>query len=227
MNRINPLALASIGITSLIGSFAIRSFDIALIVFGIYFLLAVVLVRRWRYLVVTLFFALLAALAVAYSTWRLGGHDLEIAITAGLRIMILAWPGSVVATMIDPMRLGDYLAQSLRLPNHLVLAATSAAQQVGSLNRSWEIIAQTRRARGLGPHGWLRIHYAASVVFALFVQAMRQAADQAIALDARGFAQVKQRSWAELAPWKPRDFVTIAVGIALAAVPWLDLALRV
>ena len=224
MNRVNPLALASIGVTSLIASFAIRSLDVALVVFGVYVVLAIVFVRRWRYLVLTLFFAGLAAAAVAYSTWRLGGRDLEIAFTAALRIMILAWPGSLVAGLIDPMRLGDYLAQSLRLSSHMVVAATSAAQQVGSLNRSWETIAHTRRARGLGPHGWFRIHYAAGVVFALFVSAMRQATGQAIALDARGFSQVKQRSWAEPAPWKARDFVVIALGCAIAALPWLALA---
>ena len=217
MNRVNPLALASVGVFAVFGSLAIDRLDIALFVMGTYLLFAVLFVRRWKYLLITLGFAGLAALAVAYSTWRLAEKDLEIAATAGLRIMILAWPGAVVAGLIDPMRLGDYLAQNLSLPPKFVVATSSAGMQLGSLTKNWEQLGQTRRARGVDQTGFRKITAASNLAFSLFVSALRQATEQAILFDSRGFADSKDRTWAEPASWTRLDALTVVVGFLLAS----------
>ena len=221
MNRVNPLALASVGVFAVFGSLAIDRLDSALFVMGAYLLFAVLFVRRWKYLLITLGFAGLVALAVAYSTWRLVGNDLELAAIAGLRIMILAWPGSVVAGLIDPMRLGDYLSQNLSLPSKFVVATSSAGMQLGSLTNNWEQLGHTRRARGVDQTGFRKITAALNRAFALFVSALRQATEQAILFDARGFARAKNRSWAQPAVWTLPDWATLGVGFVLGNLAWL------
>lgn len=217
MNRVNPLALASVGVFAVFGSLAIDRLDIALFVMGAYILFAALFVRRWKYLLITLGFAGLAALAVAYSTWRLAGNDLELAAIAGFRIMILAWPGAVVAGLIDPMRLGDYLAQNLSLPPKFVVATSSAGMQLGSLTKNWEQLGHARRARGVDQTGFRKITAALNLAFALFVSALRQATEQAILFDSRGFAHARDRTWAERAQWTVPDWVTLGVGFGLAS----------
>lgn len=221
MSRVNPLALASVGVFAVFGSIAIDRLDIALFVMGAYLFFAVLLVRRWKYLLLTLGFAGLAAIAVAYSTWRLAGNDLELAAVAGLRIMILAWPGAVVAGLIDPMRLGDYLAQNLCFPPKFVVATSSAGMQLGSLTKNWEQLGHTRRARGVDQTGFRKITAALDLAFALFVSALRQATEQAILFDARGFAGANSRSWAEPAAWTSPDWVTLGAGFVLGNLAWL------
>lgn len=221
MVRANPLALAVVGTASVFGSLAVRSLDIALVALGLYLVAVLLFTPSWRYAALCLGFAVFAGLTVAWSTWRLGGHDEVVAATAGLRIVVLAWPGSVVAGYMDPTRLGDHLAQNLRLPARLVVAVSAAMQQVTTLMEQWRQLARTRRARGLGPAGGLgaRGRYAASMVFGLLVATLRSATTRSVAMDARGFATAHRRTWAEPAPWSGLDVGVSLGGLALASVP--------
>jgi energy-coupling factor transport system permease protein/energy-coupling factor transport system ATP-binding protein len=49
---------------------------------------------------------------------------------------------------------------------------------------------------------------------------MRRAGSLAVAMDARGFAHANRRTWAEPAPWLRGDWVVVAIGTMLAALPW-------
>jgi len=223
VTRVNPLALAVLGLASVFGSLAVRDLQTAWITVGAYAVAALLFTPSWRYGLFCLGFTAFAGLTVAYSTWRLGGHDEAEALTAGLRIVVLAWPGSVVAGYIDPARLADHLAQNLRLPARPVVAVTSAMQQVTSLAEGWRQIARTRRARGLAAAGGpiARSRTALQMVFALLVMALRQATDRSIAMDARGFATAHHRTWVEPAPWTLLDIAAATLGLALACVPLL------
>lgn len=223
MSKVNPLALASIGVFAVLGSLFIREFWVGVLSLSIYLIVGTLFVRPKKYLVITFGFALLPALAVAYSTWRLGTGGVDQAVVAAIRIIVLAWPGSVVALFIDPMRLGDYLAQSLKMPSAFVVATTSAGTQAGNLSRSFGIIRSSRRIRGLQARGIQRIPQAFSVLFSLFVSGMRQATDQAIVLQARGFVPGAERTWAGPATWTRLDVVVVLVAGALAVLPALAL----
>src|SRR5690349_25006322 len=118
----NPIAQLSIGLFSLFGSVWIQSLPVATVVVGGYFVAALIFLPSWRYPLHCLVFSGIAAVTLVYSTWRLGGHDAREAVTSGLRIVALAWPGSVAVGYIDPARLADYLAQTLRLPARFVAA---------------------------------------------------------------------------------------------------------
>lgn len=223
MNAVNPLALAVTGVASVFGSLAVDSVRVGLIAVGLYAVAGLLFTPSVRYLLICLGFAVFAGSTVFYSTWRLGGHDEVEALTAGLRIVMLAWPGAVVAGYIDPARLGDHLAQNLRLPARPVVAVTSSMQQVTALSDGWRQIARTRRTRGIGATGGpiARTRTAGQMVFALLVTSLRQATDRSIAMDARGFATAHRRTWAEPATWTRLDLAAALLGLLLAAVPFV------
>jgi energy-coupling factor transporter transmembrane protein EcfT len=216
----NPLAQLSVGLLSLAASPWIRSLPIALAVVAAYAAAAVFFLPSWRYPVLCLAFTAVAAVTIVYSTWRLGGHDQQEALTAGLRILVLAWPGSVAAGYVDPARLADFLAQSLHLPARMVAAFAAALQRFASFGHAWTQIERARRVRGLGPTAnpvsWFA--HAAAMAFAMLVHALRGASQTAIAMDARGFATAHDRTWAEPADWTRLDVEVVAVGLLLALV---------
>ena len=52
----------------------------------------------------------------------------------------------------------------------------------------------------------------------MLVHALRGASQTAIAMDARGFAEAHDRTWAEPANWTRLDLVTVGAGVALGLV---------
>lgn len=220
MLRANPLALISVGVFSLLGSFWIRSLSTGLIALGVYALVALLVLPSWRYPAVCLAFTALASVTIVYSTWRLGGRDLHEAFTAGIRILVLAWPGSVMAGFVDPARLADYLAQSLRLPPRLMAAFAAALQRFTGFGVVWQQLERVRKARGFGAsrNPIANVPYVVSMSFALLVHALRGATKTSIAMDARGFATAQQRTWAEPAPWTRLDVGWLAGAFLLGAV---------
>jgi energy-coupling factor transport system permease protein len=215
----NPLAQLSVGLFSLVASFWVDSLPVALAVLSVYVVAVIVVAPSWRYPVLCLAFSGIAALTITYSTWRLGGHDVPEAVTAGLRILVLAWPGAVALGYIDPARLADHLAQSVRLPARMVAAFGASLQRLVSFGHVWTHLEQVRRVRGFGPTrnpaSW--VTHAGSMAFALLVHALRGASQTAIAMDARGFATAHDRTWAEPATWTRLDCVVVLVSVLLAS----------
>ena len=219
--RINPLVQLSVGLFSLLGSFWIRGLSVALIALAVYVVAGLLLLPGWRFPLVCLGFTAIAAVTIVYSTWRLGGHDIKEAFTAGLRIVVLAAPGSIMAGYVDPSRFADYLAQSLHLPARLIAAFAAAMQKFTAFGLAWQQLERVRRVRGFGPsrNPLSNGGYAANMSFALLVQALRGASATSVAMDARGFATAHDRTWAEPAEWTRLDKAALVVSAALGAVP--------
>jgi energy-coupling factor transport system permease protein len=219
--RLNPLVLFSFGLFSLLGSLFVRDLTTAAWAVGAYAVAALLFLPSWRYPLICLALSVVAAVTIVYSTWRLGGRDEAEALTAGLRILVLAWPGSVMVGYLDPARLGDYLAQSLRLPARMVAAFSAALQRFLSFHAAWQQLDRTRRARGFGAtrNPFAQGPYLANMSFALLVQALRGASASSIAMDARGFATAHDRTWAEPASWSRLDLAATAVAAVLGLVP--------
>lgn len=218
--RANPLAQLSIGLFSLIASFSIRSLPVALVAVGCYLVAALLFLPSWRYPLACLGLSAIAAVSIVYSTWRLGGRQEVEALTAGLRILVLAVPGSIAAGYLDPARLADHLAQSLHLPARMVAAFSAALQRFATFGHAWTQIERARRVRGFGPSlnpaSWFA--HAGSMSFAMLVHALRGASQTAIAMDARGFATAHDRTWAEPATWTRLDVRVVVFGFLLGAV---------
>jgi energy-coupling factor transporter transmembrane protein EcfT len=226
VTRVNPLVLLSVGGFSLLGSFFVRDLATALVALAAYGLVALVVLPSWKFPLFCLGFSLFASLTVVYSAWRLGSGGLEPALVQGLRIIVLAWPGSVAIGFLDPARLGDHLAQSLRLPARPVAAFSASLQRFAAFGHAWTQLERSRRVRGLGTtrNPFANLRWIASMSFALLVHALRGATRSAIAMDARGFATAHDRTWAEPAVWTRLDKVALVLSAALGAVPivvWL------
>ena len=174
---------------------------------------------RWRRLGARSVPALIGVLGVMWSTWLLGGHDLETAFGAGLRVLALVLPSVVLLPYVDPDALGDHLAQRLRLPARPVVAATAALQRFQTFGALWAELTRARRVRGIGAGRSLvaKLREGGATTLALFTVVLGQAAVLALAMDARGFAGAHRRTWAGAAPWRwPDTLVVLGALIVLA-----------
>jgi energy-coupling factor transport system ATP-binding protein len=174
---------------------------------------------RWRRLGARSVPALVGILGVVWSTWLLGGHDLEIAVGAGLRVLTLVLPSVVLLPYVDPDALGDHLAQRLRFPARQVVAATAALQRFQTFGALWQELTRARRVRGIGAGRSVvaKVGEAGATTLALFTVVLGQAAVLALAMDARGFAGAHRRTWAGAAPWRPPDTVAVLGGLLVVA----------
>lgn len=220
--RANPLVLLAAGLLSIVASLAIRDLTTGLVTVGLYAAAGMMLLPRGHVGWTRLVTVAVAGLSIMYSTWLLGGHDLTTALTAGLRVLVLALPGAVLAAFVDPTALSDQLAQRLRLPARPVVAVAAALQRFERLGQTWQQLDRARRSRGFGAtRGPVsRTRHAAALTFGLLVATMRDATTMSLAMDARGFARAHRRTWAEPAQWTPTDTALLLLGIALSAVPF-------
>jgi energy-coupling factor transporter transmembrane protein EcfT len=173
----------------------------------------------WRRLGLRFVPVLLGVLTVAWSTWLLAGHRVDIAFGAGLRVLTLVLPSVVLLPFVDPDALGDHLAQRLHLPARPVVAATAALQRFQAFGALWTEITRARRVRGIGAGRSVvaRSREVASTTLALFVSVLGQAAVLALAMDARGFAGAHRRTWAGPAPWRVPDTLAVLGGVVVVA----------
>ena len=101
-----------------------------------------------------------------------------------------------------------------------MVARAAALQRVHSFGAMWGELGRVRRIRGLGV-SWrspssVAAHLGA-LTMGLLVRTLHAAAELAVAMDARGFATARARSWWMPAPWRWRDTILVA----LATVPTL------
>lgn len=183
--------------------------------------------RRWRGLALRLVPALVGAVGVGWSTWLLGTHDVEVAVSAALRLLIIVVPSAILLGFVDPDDLADHLGQRLHLPARPVVALGAALQRVQSFGAAWSEVGWARRLRGQGVT-WRRpagvvAHLWAST-FGMLLRSLGMAATLAVAMDARGFASAGRRTWAEPAPWRRAD--TLVVLASLVTVVLVLLARR-
>lgn len=164
---------------------------------------------------------LVGALSVGWSTWLLGGHDLDVAVTAAVRVVVIVLPSAVLVRWVDADALGDHLGQRLHLPARPVVAVAAALQRVHTFGDTWAEIARARRVRGLGasarsPRSVLAELWALTT--GILVRSLQTAADLAVAMDARGFATAQRRTWAAPAPWTRADALLVLASLLPLAV---------
>jgi len=214
ITRFNPLVLVVIALAAALGSPAIRTMPVALVCVAAYVVVLTLLVPSWRYPALCLALVALPVASIMWSTWLLGGRDLEVAGVAALRTFVMTWPGAVAVGYVDVARLGDYLAQTLRVPGRFAAALSAALQRVAGVWQTWHELERVRRARHLPRRP-------GAMAFTLLVHTMREATRTSIAMDARGFATAGARTWAEPATWTGLDRCATAGAVVLGALPAL------
>ena len=77
------------------------------------------------------------------------------------------------------------------------------------------ILSHVPMLRGSGHIGWWGRTGLALVAFALLVLSIRRGSALATAMEARGFGSATARSWARDSPWRAREWVALATGLAV------------
>lgn len=235
-DALNPLTTLVIAVAAAVGSFAIDRWQLGLLACLLVVVLAPLAVRGVRSTALRLVPIVLAAVGLCWSTVLasplpvLSGTTWLLGLKEALRIGYFVAPGVLVFASLDPTRLGDALGGRLRLPGRPVAASVAGLVRAGLTADVWERIMTSRRLRGLGARRDLRhplestaalVRLLASCTLALLVDAVRGTEQQALAMDARGFATAQHRTWALHSPSTKRDLVGLAVAVLLLAAPWL------
>ncbi|MCF4007751.1 energy-coupling factor transporter transmembrane protein EcfT [Corynebacterium uropygiale] len=152
----------------------------------------------------------------SFLTARVTSNSLRLGEAITLRVLAIGLPTIALLRSIDPTDLGDGLAQILRLPARFVLSAMAGVRLLGAFRRDWHTLGLARRARGLGDHG--RIRRGASQAFALLIFALRRADTLSTAMEARGFRNAEQRTWARPSQLGRADALLILACLSIAVV---------
>ena len=233
--RAGPLALFAAALLALPAAIVSPRWTTSLVVFAVQVVLAVVALwapgrdgrpppGRWRGVLLRLLPGLLGVVSVGWSTWLLGGHDLDVAATAAMRVLLIVFPSAVLLRWVDADHLGDHLGQRLHLPARPVVALAAALQRIHTFGDIWAEIARARRVRGIGatarsPRSVVAELWALST--GMLIRSLQAAALLAVAMDARGFATAHRRTWAQRARWRWVDTALVLV----AALPLVVAAL--
>lgn len=224
-DALNPLTLCLIGILAAVGSYAVSTWQGGLLALLPTMLLAPLVLRSVRGAVWRLAPVLLSAVSLAWTTALLGeapalsGEAWLLGLKEACRITAFVAPGVIALTSLDVTALGDALGGRLRWPARPVVAVVAALVRAGHTGRQWEIITSTRVLRGRGGRRSPRM--LAGATLALLVDSLRGAEQQALALDARGFATATRRTWALPSRFTRADLVGGAVAVLLLVWPAL------
>jgi energy-coupling factor transport system ATP-binding protein len=229
--RCGPLSLLAAAALAVPAGVASPHWSTSLVVVAVQALLAVVALSapgrgprpqgRTRAVLWRMLPGLIGAASVGWSTWLLGGHDLDVAATAAMRVVVIVLPSAVLIRWVDADALGDHLGQLLRLPARPVVAVAAALQRVHTFGDVWQEIARARRVRGIGatarsPRSVLT--ELGALTTGMLVRSLQAAAALAVAMDARGFATAHRRTWAAPARWGAADWLAITASLVPLAV---------
>ena len=214
------LLVGSMGITTvragLTSIFALAALWIALSLFGLKFKAPKIMIAP-----------IIGVLSIGLSNWYLSaGFSIESGMTAALRVASFVFPGVVLASKLRPYRLGDQLAQTLRLPSRPVIAAMVAMERITFFTGMWSEIRFIQGIRGVTIQKGLisRVRSSILITFTMLIQAIRGAGTTAVAMDARGFSSesmTSRRTWAEPAKFGRLDLPVIIASGLVASLPFL------
>lgn len=158
----------------------------------------------------------LAAL-VEFGPVRITAPAVSAGLAIGLRVVVIGLTTLLVFGPSDPTRMADSLVQQWRLPDRFAYGTLGALRVAPFMADDWTVIAAARRLRGIRAGGVAgRVRDAGDRLLVMLVAAIRRAERLALAMDARGFdSGIRRSHFRELrVTW--RDWLTIAVALAVA-----------
>lgn len=224
-DKLNPLTILAIAALAFIGAFGMHT--LAPTLAGSLLTLALIPLA-WRTparLMARLAPIVLAALTIAWSAAILSGKPLgeistwQSAGVEGLRVFAMVGPGAILLEGLDPTRFGQALAQRCHVPARFAAAMSSGLARLGHVFAEWRDIVFTRRIRGIQQRNSFALY--AGATFALLVSTLRGAEVQALAMDARGFATARKRTWVQDVRFTWHDAWGFALGLVLLAAPFV------
>lgn len=153
--------------------------------------------------------------------WQWGMIDITdrsatLAIATGVRILAIGIPAIIIVLGIDATDLADALSQLAHLPDRFVYGGLAGMRLFSVLQDDWAALTASRRSRGLGDENRFKAFFPQA--FALLVLSIRRSTTLAAAMEARGFGGTGPRSHARISVMKPRDWVFMAVCLAVPLV---------
>ena len=146
---------------------------------------------------------------------------LRFGLAIGLRGLAIGALSVTFVLTTDPTDLVVSLIRHAQLPFRIGYALLAGYRFLPFLAQEVEQVRLAQRVRGLtaaGPAGPLtRLRGAASAVLPLGSSALRRAARVAVAMDSRGFAAARRRTYFRDVPLDRRDFLFLALAVALGA----------
>jgi energy-coupling factor transporter ATP-binding protein EcfA2/energy-coupling factor transporter transmembrane protein EcfT len=172
---------------------------------------------------------LIGVASIGLSNWYLSpGLHPETGLVAALRVSMFIVPGILLAAHLHSIPLGDQLGQVLHMPARPVVAAAAAMQRMNNLLALWGELRFIHSIRGLGVgrNPVARAKEYSRLIFAMLLQAIRDAGTTSVAMDARGFSapaisESGKRTWAEAPKRGKLDRLVLGLAIAVVAVIWL------
>jgi energy-coupling factor transport system permease protein len=158
----------------------------------------------------------LAAL-VEFGPVRITWPAVSAGLAIGLRVVVIGLTTLLVFGPSDPTRMADSLVQQWRIPDRFAYGTLGALRVAPFMADDWTVIGAARRLRGMRSRGVLgRIRDGSDRLLVMLVAAIRRAERLALAMDARGFdSGIRRSHFRELhVTW--RDWLTIAVAVAVA-----------
>jgi energy-coupling factor transport system permease protein len=148
---------------------------------------------------------------------RLTGEAISAGLAVGLRLVVIALTTLLVFGPSDATSLADSLVQQWRLPDRFAYGTLASLRVAPLMAADWTTIAAARRLRGMTPRNpAARLRDMGGRLLVLLVAAIRRAERMALAMDARGFDCGLRRSHFREIRTGWRDWLTIAVGLAVA-----------
>lgn len=148
---------------------------------------------------------------------RLGSQSLLNGGGLALRLLAIGLAGVLATATSQPTAVADALIQHLRVSPRFAIGALAALRLVPLLAAEWQMIGLARRARGVdaGRSPLAGIGLWAGKLASLLVRAVRRASRLALAMDARGFGALPDRTNARVSRFRSSDWAWIAGAVAL------------
>ena len=181
--------------------------------------------------------AVFAVPAPGDAVWRVGpfvasASGLRFGLGIGLRGLAIGAVSLAAIRSSDPTRLVVSLIRNARLPYRIGYPMLAAYRFIPIVGEEYARIRLAQRVRGVGPRSLLgRGAAALRGIVPLFADATRRATRNAVAMDARGFASARERTYWRITPVTRADWafaggcllVAAAILVAGAAGGWLRL----
>jgi energy-coupling factor transport system permease protein len=171
--------------------------------------------------------AVFAVPAPGDTAWRLGpftasASGLRFGIGIGLRGLAIGAVSLAAVRTSDPTRLVVSLIRNARVPYRIGYAVLAAYRFFPIVGEEYARIRLARRVRGVRPRSIRgRVSAAIGGIVPLFADATRRATRIAVAMDARGFASARERTYWRATPVTSGDrlfvLVCVLVGAAILA----------
>ncbi|RBP98660.1 ABC transporter ATP-binding protein [Bifidobacterium aemilianum] len=150
---------------------------------------------------------------------QVSDKSLILALATALRILAIGIPAIIAVLGIDATDLADSFSQVLHLPDRFVYGGLAGMRLFSVLRDDWTALTASRRSRGLGDDSKIKSFFPQA--FALLVLSIRRSTMLATAMEARGFGGDHPRSSARISQVHPRDWVFLAICLALPLVALL------